>query len=452
MESLTVHPAHPHYLATAAGRTFIPLGLNLCFPRFATDAREGEARICGWIDALAAAGGNFTRFFLGHPFFDFEPGRAGEFSEDRAAQLRRLLDHAAARGVRLKLTLELFRTVQPRREAEDFPGAVPFERSAYRKSVGGPADDLQEFFASPEARRFFLRKLDWLAARFAGHPAVVAWELWNEINAVADPSASWKDWSAAMLPELKKRFPGTLALQSCGSLDSAQAVEDYRWLAGLPGNDLLQVHRYLDPGADMEICHGPLDVTLADSMRLLREFSPESPLLVAEGGAVESRHSGPSRLYASAEASAGILHDTLFAPFFAGSAGSGQAWHWDFCVERHGLWPQFTAFARAIAGFDPAAEHAQPVQARGDGWRAYGLRGERQSRVWVRAARPGGLASVALPVSAFSPRTTGEIHADTFDPWTGETTAPAALPAGETLKLAGAHQSLVVKLGSRTKL
>jgi hypothetical protein len=57
-----------------------------------------------------------------------------------------------------------------------------------------------------------------------------------------------------------------------------------------------------------------------------------------------------------------------------------------------------------------------------------------------------------LPVSAFSPRTTGEIHADTFDPWTGETTAPAALPAGETLKLAGAHQSLVVKLGSRTKL
>ena len=31
------------------------------------------------------------------------------------------------------------------------------------------------------------------------------------------------------------------------------------------------------------------------------------------------------------------LHDVLFAPFFAGSAGTGQIWHWNTYVERHEL-------------------------------------------------------------------------------------------------------------------
>jgi len=127
-----------------------------------------------------------------------------------------------------------------------------------------------------------------------------------------------------MLPELRRLFPRHLALQSLGSFDTEGAREDYRWLAG---NDAAQVHRYLDLGAPLKVCHGPVDVLAADAVRELRDFKPAEPILLAESGALEPRHSGPFLLYERDRAGM-ILHDVLFAPFFAGAAGSGQCWHW----------------------------------------------------------------------------------------------------------------------------
>ena len=45
-----------------------------------------------------------------------------------------------------------------------------------------------------------------------------------------------------------------------------------------------------------------------------------------------------------------ILHDVLFAPFFAGAAGAGQIWHWDEYVDKNNLWWQFRASPRRSAG------------------------------------------------------------------------------------------------------
>ena len=40
-----------------------------------------------------------------------------------------------------------------------------------------------------------------------------------------------------------------------------------------------------------------------------------------------------------------ILHDVLFAPFFAGAAGPGHCWHWNVYVDRNNLWHHFARFA-----------------------------------------------------------------------------------------------------------
>ena len=79
------------------------------------------------------------------------------------------------------------------------------------------------------------------------------WELWNEINAVQ--GGDYLGWTEIMLPELHWLFPRNLAMQSLGSYDGEYARGPYLRLATMPGNDVAQVHRYLDLGAKFEICH-----------------------------------------------------------------------------------------------------------------------------------------------------------------------------------------------------
>src|SRR5215471_7201197 len=108
----------------------------------------------------------------------------------------------------------------------------------------------------------------------------------------------------------------------------------------MPGNDIAQVHRYLDLGASLDACKGPVDVLAAEAVRELLAFQPGKPVILAESGAVEPRHSGPFKLY-TADQDGVLLHDILFAPFFAGAAGPSQIWHWDAYVAKNGLWQHF---------------------------------------------------------------------------------------------------------------
>jgi hypothetical protein len=72
-----------------------------------------------------------------------------------------------------------------------------------------------------------------------------------------------------MLDELHQRFPHNLAMQSLGSFDRPHNRAQYQAMVRLEGNDVAQVHRYLDLGANLEICHGPVDVLTADAIREL---------------------------------------------------------------------------------------------------------------------------------------------------------------------------------------
>ncbi len=62
---------------------------------------------------------------------------------------------------------------------------------------------------------------------------------------------------------------------------------------------------------------------------------------------VEHERSGPFKLYAR-DTHGMLLHDVLFAPFFAGAAGPGQIWHWNVYVDANRLWHHFGRFAAAI--------------------------------------------------------------------------------------------------------
>jgi hypothetical protein len=148
-------------------------------------------------------------------------------------------------------------------------------------------------------------------------------------------------------------------------------------------NDFANVHRYLDLGASLEICKGPVDVMAADAIQEIQSFKPGKPILLAESGAVEPSHTGPFKLYKKDKAGI-VLHDVVFAPFFAGAAGTGQNWHWDHYVAPNSLWFQFDRFAEAVKGIDPPTEAFETIMLDHPRLRIYALKGKHTLLAWCR--------------------------------------------------------------------
>ena len=435
----------PRYLELSNGAPYIPIGLNLIAP-----PEHGPGGITGlqvyedWLRQLAANGGNYIRLWLSSPFWDVESSRSGEYDESKAQRIDAVLQMARAHGIRVKMTIEHFRSI----------GGGPqawADKPLHNVAHGGTAESIADFFDGEKSRALFRKILAWFAQRFGERPEVFGWELWNEINAVR--GGDYLAWTAAMLPELHRHFPRNLCMQSLGSFDTASVRGTYRRLTAMSGNDVAQVHRYLDLGASLDACKGPVDVLAADAVRELLAFTPGKPLILAESGAVEPRHSGPSKLY-PLDRDGTLLHDILFAPFFTGAAGPGQIWHWDAYVAKNRLWWHFGRFRDAIKGIDPAAERFTPSMLPHDRLRVYCLTGIRHTLFWCRDARndwraelerreaPQELAGMTLEHPAFHRGT----HVSAFDPWSGSWTALRARSG--SIALPPARRSIVLRLNS----
>lgn len=439
-EHVRVSPRNSRYFELTDGSPYIPIGLNLCGAP--ADGLPGLER---WFAKLSAEGGNFARIWLSNPFFDVEHIRSGEFDEERAQRVDALLALARKYGIRLKLCTEHFRHLG---EGTQVWAAKPL----HLQSNGGPAADTADFFRGESGRRAYRRKLAWYADRYGDDPIVFGWELWNEMDAVRVDV--WEPWSSEMLPELHRLFPKNLAMQSLGSYDHENKRERYRRLCLLQGNDVLQVHRYLDLGAAWEVCHGPVAVLAAEAVRDLRSLGVEKPVLLAESGAVEPSHTGPFKLYAE-DRDGIILHDVLFAPFFAGAAGPGHIWHWDVYVDRNDLWWQFGRFSRAVRDVDPIVEEFEPFEIPDSRLLVLGLKGRRMTLLWCRDREntwrtelsekrpPQAIRNAKLDLASVGyPNGTSTVRF--YDPWTDRESQPEACEA--VLALPEFRRSLVVRI------
>jgi hypothetical protein len=223
----------------------------------------------------------------------------------------------------------------------------------------------------------------------------------------------------------------------------------------MAGNDVAQVHRYLDLGASLDVCHGPVDVLAADAVRELLSFNPQKPVILAESGAVEPRHSGPFKLYAQ-DRDGILLHDVLFAPFFAGAAGAGQIWHWDVYVDRHNLWPHFARFAAAVQDLDPPAERFEPLRLPHPRLRISALRGRHTLIAWCRDAQntwqtelqqnrsPEVLDGIKIELGDIL-GSARPMTARAYDPWADRATETPL--AGTSLSLPTFARSVVFRIG-----
>lgn len=419
----------PGYFELSDATPYIPIGLNMIAPGRST--REGEeqglAEMEGWMKALSENGGNYVRIWLSNAFWDIEHQQAGVYDESKAQRIDRFLSMARKYGLRVKMTVEHFRALTPEESSQSWA-----LKSVYHTSKGGPLDSVSQYITTQEGHSLLLKKLDFYQQRYGDDPIIFGWELWNEMNAMQLPKdRAFFAWNEKMLVELKKRFPKNLAMQSLGSFDNLRVRETYREMMDMPGNEVAQVHRYLDLGAPMEICHGPVDILTADAVRELLGYRNKKPVILAETGAVEPRHTGPSQYYRLDTAGV-ILHDALFAPFFSGAAGAGMIWHWDQYVAENNLWHHFNRFAQVVDRLNPVKEQLAPFYYENDDLRIYLLKGKETFLMWCRdkqspweselknGIEARTLKRSVLPEQALNIPALKSQALQTFDPWKNE--------------------------------
>lgn len=426
----------PHYFCTSDGKTYIPVGCNLA----AMSRRED---IPHYLEELSLRGGNFARVWLNTNLFEVET-EYGKVNDDKLENIRILMENAHKYGIKIKFCIESFRHIYPGRNRWD-------TKASYHVSNGGPFQSVEEYITSEEGREEFLRRLQLIKDVVGDDPAVFGWELWNEMNAVDYPDI--EEWNVDMLARVKQMFPHHMVMQSLGSLDRMSSFGIYEFINRLDGDEVMQVHRYLDPGAELDICHAPMDSLCEDAVKVLLSYGEDKPALLAEGGAVNANHSGPSSLY-PLDKDGILLHDVIFAPFFSGAAGTGHSWHWDHYIEKYGHWDVFRGFSRCVEGIDPAEEHFTPAKVCRNSLKYYCLRGSETTMVWVRDALnnwenefvqgcgPRTITGERIPVELLT-GTGRSAKVSIYDPWKDEWTK---LGRTDIVCLPEFNRSIVIKL------
>ena len=382
---IQVSPRDRRYLQYEDGTPYIPIGPNIPWSRTTTDSEKLLKQYEHYFSKLAANGGNFTRIWLSAPHWEIENKQV--FAYDYAKMesvLNGLVEIATRHGIKLKFCFENFRQLLNR--PAPFEGSVAFDKPFYHLDNGGPIRDMNEYVNSEVGRELFIEKMRFFSNQYGANPTIFGWELWNEMNSIRTSNKPYDiyDWTQVMLKEARKVFPRHMVMQSLGSFDTNSKREFYRSFSLMEGNEIAQIHRYLDPGeGKLAVVQAPMDILAADAARELLSYGLNKPAIVSEVGAVEANHAGPSKLY-EVDSEGVLLHDLVFAPFFAGAAAPGQSWHWHHYIDKHDLWWHFGRFSEAINGINPLRENFEPLYSENAHTRNYTLKGSQTTLVWLR--------------------------------------------------------------------
>ncbi|GIZ15684.1 cellulase family glycosylhydrolase [Capnocytophaga catalasegens] len=370
---IKVSHKYPLYFERA-GQVWIPISTNYL--------PEGNMQqVEEYFKRFSENGGNSMRIWISTEFLEIEDTTAGNYSEEKFSRISQLLKYAEKYGIYIKFTLQHIRTISKT--------IHPNENWANSQALSSQFKNIDEYVNTIRGKNSYLKRAKALSDRYKDHKYIYGWELWNEMDAVVD-DPSWKNFTPIIIDSLKHIFPDKLITQSLGSMHAPYMEEHYLSLSKIAQNDFLSIHRYLDQGnkwGQYDIVKGPIDLLISDAIEkgLLLTKSNMKPVIINEIGAVEPNHLGAFNLYKK-DTKGVLLHDFIFTPFFCGSAGSGNTWHWNHYIEPMNLWFHFQRFKTAIEGFDPIKERCRPFRFEHDNVRCYGLKGKNKTIIWCRDA------------------------------------------------------------------
>lgn len=370
-------PDH-RYLCFDDGAPFFAVGENMAWYD-----RRGTYAYDDWLGKLAAQGGNYIRVWMPAWGFGLEEverdaggkltaASLGDYSRrlGQAWQLDHVIERARELGVYVMLTIQHHGAF-----SETFNAR--WTDSPYNRANGGPLHRPEDFFTDDAARDLFKRRLRYLVARWGGSDALLAWELFNEVDLTEQRDrATLVDWHREMAREIRDHDPGRHMVTTSVTL-LGEAFDIDHALFSLPEIDLVQFHRYGD-------MIGKADFTrvLPDLVATADGFG--KPVLLSEVGAdsrgvAETLQNDPEGI---------AFHDILWSGLFSRSAGTGMGWWWDEVVDPENWYVHFRPLATLVQdvtfhdeGFAPAGITAS---APGRTLAAHGLAGRTTLLGWIK--------------------------------------------------------------------
>jgi len=326
-------PHDPRYFETENGRTFTPVGLNLCWPD-----KRGLQSYDDRFAKLQSVGGNFARIWTTQERrLETTEAGLGRYDIESAAFYDGVFQLAQKHGIRTMLTFDDYRVLAK----TDYFNAH-WDKSPYNAANGGPLKNPVDFFQDPLCRKLYKQRLRYLVARYSAYPSLALWELYNEQDNIPKPGVP-TEWFREMTAYLQSIDPYHHPITTSYSWDDKPEV----WESSAVG--LVQRHLY---GQGDTVDFVPI---IRDNARKLSRYG--KPRLIGEFGITwkepdialdKSRRGTP-------------LHDALWASIMSGDAGTALTWWWDNYLEPLDLWPIFTGISKFVAEVDFAHRHFEPL-------------------------------------------------------------------------------------------
>jgi hypothetical protein len=198
-----VDPTNPRHFVTDDGRRYFPVGHNVGWN---ASVSNDFPRI---FSRMGAAGENWSRVWMDH-FYEGKnldwPKVGGAFGQLSLTVARRwdlIVSEAEKAGIAMQMVFQHHGQYSSTNGSNVNPN---WEQNPYNTLNGGFLTNATQFFTNATAKALTKRKLRYAIARWGYSPAIMAWELFNEVQftdaAYANQwtnIAAWHDEMAAFL-------------------------------------------------------------------------------------------------------------------------------------------------------------------------------------------------------------------------------------------------------------
>lgn len=327
-----VAKANPHHFELESGAQYLPIGINLfVMSRLGSPPPADRLDRClKLIERLADSGGNFVRLRMdswwnaieGPP--DPVAGYLGPgwYQMQTAWELDRIYELAEHRGIRIMHCVDNA-NANVNNPLEEWRRPYNF----FLKEFGGPCGEVNEFWTHPEAIRLFRNRLRYCVARWGYSASAMCWEFWNEYACRKSNIDDASKWHAEMARYLREVDPYDHPITT--SIMGDASLHDRIW--SLLEMDINQLHTYVRSDQ------------VAVQRELITRVSAEydKPFFIGETGIVRGFGEGryewdPDGLH---------LHNSLWAPAFAGSSGAGAFWYVEPYLDARDLYYHYRPLA-----------------------------------------------------------------------------------------------------------
>jgi len=291
------------------GTPYYPLGCNVGWGN-----RDHDVPY--YLTKQGEAGTNWSRIWMTHFdsrnlewTWDDQPP-LGQLSLKAAQRWDAILTAAEAQGIRLQIVLQHHGQYSTRTNPN-------WHQNPFNQANGGFLATPQEFFTNPRAIALTKAKYRYIIARWGYSPAVMAWELFNEVQYTDTPTGAGKEtvgqWHRDMAAFLRAQDPDHHLVTTSSDLD----------LPIWPAMDYYQPHTY---PSDPVTAIAAQDPASYDKPIFFGEIGP--------GGWLD-RDDGR------------YLHRIVWGGLMGEQPGAAQYWTWDQ-VEKADLYQHFRGASRFV--------------------------------------------------------------------------------------------------------